>query len=129
MKEIVKYVIGDIDLYFLAAFYFYVLFGAIFSMLLHYKYKNFKRVKSDKKKEKFNFLFWLKDNTIRLLTIVMVVFVVVVFKDNIPVLKNFELNTWLGLLLGCSMDGAIIFLRNKTEINIFQNSVATKQGK
>lgn len=129
MEEIVKYITGDIDLYFLVAFYFYVLFGAIFSMLIHYKYKNFKRVKNNKNKEKFNFLFWLKDNTVRLLTIIMVVFVIVVFKDNIPMLKNFELNTWLGLLLGCSMDGAIIFLRNKTNINIFQNSVATENNK
>lgn len=129
MNEILKYIIGDTDFYFLAAFYFYVAFGALFSMLLHYKYKNFKRVKNNKNKEKFNFLFWLKDNTVRLLTTLMSVFVIVVFKDKIPILKSFDLDMWLGLLIGCSLDGLIIFLRNKTNINIFQNSVATKQNK
>lgn len=119
MSEILKYIIGDTNLYFLVAFYFYVAFGALFSMLIHYKYKGYKDTKKNVKKKAFDLKFWLKDNTVRLLTNLMCVFIVIVFKDKIPVLKDYELSTWLGLLTGCSLDGLIILIRNKTNINIF----------
>ena len=111
-NEIYLYLMGDLTPSFLAAFYLFALFGVILSMLVHYN-------RSQKKhKTKFSLKFWLVDNLIRLLTSIFSIFVVVRFFDELPI--EMELNMFLAVVIGASLDQVIIFIRNKTSINIFQ---------
>jgi len=108
--EIIKYLLGDLSIPFLVAFYCFALLGVILSMLFHFGKK--------KSKSKFSIKFWIADNTIRFLSSVICIFVVARFFDNLPI--NMELNMFLGLVVGSSLDQIIVLVRNKTQINIFQ---------
>jgi len=112
-NEIYQYLLGDVTPAFLVAFYVFATFGVILSMLFHYGKKRKKQV------VKFNFNYWLKDNLIRFFTSIMCVFIVVRFFDELPI--DMELNMFLALCVGVTLDQVIIFIRNKTSINIFQN--------
>ena len=119
--ELYKVILGDLDIYFVISFYFYVVFGLILSTLIHYKRKQVKDIKNDKVSAKFSAKFWIKDNVVRVLTVLMCVFIVLVFKNNIPFLKDYELNNWLGLLIGLFFDSIIILIRKKTKTSIFRS--------
>lgn len=113
-KEILSYILGDLSLSFIVAFYLFALFGVILSMLLHFK----------KTKRKFSWKFWMNDNWIRFATSFMSIFVVVRFYSELNI--EYELNMFLGLLVGLTLDRVIIFIRNKTSIEIFQSKTKTK---
>jgi len=116
-QEIWGYILGEITLEFLIAFYFFALFGVILSMLLHYG----KKSKNDKKrgnKKPFSLKYWFKDNIVRLLTSIFCIFMVVRFYDSLPI--TYELNMFLGVIVGGSLDQVIVLIRNKTNIDIFQ---------
>lgn len=114
-STILGYILGDVNIKFMVAFYFYVLFGSILTMLLHYKFKQYRDVKKKGFSKKFSWRFWILDNTARLATVLMVVFVLIVFKSKIPVFKDYELDTYFGLIVGCSLDSIIIIIRDKTK--------------
>lgn len=109
-NEVLGYILGNVEPAFLVAFYLFALFGVVLSMLLHYGKK--------KQKSKFSFKFWIADNMVRFLTSVMCIFVVVRFFDQLPI--DMELNMFLAVVVGASLDQVIILVRNKTQINIFQ---------
>ena len=109
-QEIINYILGDVTPAFLVSFYIFALFGVILSMLLHYGRK--------KEKTAFNLKYWLSDNIVRFFTSVMCIFVVVRFFDQLPI--EMELNMFLAVVVGASLDQVIILVRNKTNLNIFQ---------
>lgn len=114
--EIIHYILGGVTLEFLISFYIFSLLGVFLSMLFHYGSK-----KTGKKKpvnHKFSLSYWLKDNLVRLLTSVICIFILVRFYDQIPI--EYELNMFLGILTGTGLDQVIVFIRNKTNINLFQ---------
>lgn len=111
--EILNYILGDLSASFLIAFYLFALLGVILSMLLHYGKK------AKKSKTKFNLKYWLTDNMVRFFTSVFCIFIVARFFDNLPI--DMELNMFLGLVIGASLDQVIVLVRNKTQINIFQS--------
>lgn len=115
-SSILGYILGDVDVKFMVAFYFYVLFGSVLTMLLHYKFKQYKDARRKGVNKKFSVKYWIIDNTARLVTVLMVVFVLIVFKSKIPVFKDYELDTWFGFITGCSLDSIIIIIRNKTKL-------------
>lgn len=117
-QEILKYIFGDVTVDFLIAFYFFSLIGVFLSMLFHYGKKQSKDFKA-KKITGFSLGYWLKDNIVRLLTSIICIFILVRFYDQIPI--HYELNMFLGLLTGLSLDQLIVYIRNKTSINIFQS--------
>lgn len=111
-EEIIKQLLGDLELSFLIAFYIFAILGAILSMLLHLG----KAVK--KHKIKFSFMFWLRDNATRLLTSIIVLFIAARFYTELGL--AFELNLFSGFVAGTAMDRIIIVVRNRTGINAFQ---------
>lgn len=111
-NEIIGYILGDVTPAFLVAFYIFSLFGVVLSMLFHYGKKR------KKDKTKFSFKYWLADNFVRFLTSVFAIFIVVRFFDQLPI--DMELNMFLAVVVGGSLDQVIILVRNKTQINIFQ---------
>ena len=111
-QELINYLLGDLTASFLCAFYMFALLGVFLSMLFHFG-------KGKKKRNtKFSFKFWLSDNLVRFFTSVICIFVVARFFDNLPI--EMELNMFLGLVVGTSLDQVIVLVRNKTNINIFQ---------
>lgn len=119
MEEYKKYILGDLSLTFYAAFFTFVLIGIMASLLLHYGNKTRKQARVGKR-NKFRFGYWLKDNTMRILTSIVCVFIFVRFYDVFKI--NYELNMFVGLLSGMFLDRLIIFIRNKTSVNIFQSA-------
>ena len=114
--EIMGYLLGTVSIDFLISFYLFSLLGVILSMLFHYGKK---RSKDKKVKEHtFNFKYWLKDNLVRLFTSIICIYLVVRFYDVFHI--DYELNMFLGLLVGMGLDQLIVLVRNKTSINIFQ---------
>lgn len=120
-KELLKeYILGELTLEFVLAFYLFAIIGMLASMLLHYD----RRRKKSKKSNifvKFSSAYWVKDNIVRMLTNVIVIFIVIRFYNELPI--NIDLNMFLGLAVGMSIDLVIIFLRKYTVINIFQSKV------
>ena len=117
MEELKQYLLGDLTGAFMLAFYIFAIFGMVLSMLLHYGNK----VKKNKRVDKstgFSMGYWLKDNMVRAATNLCAVFVVMRFKDDLPLVK--ELSMFVGFLTGMSIDVVIIALRKYTKVNIFQ---------
>ena len=114
---VLKHIFGSLQLEFVVAFYFFAIMGMTFTLLTHLVRK---KVTSVKKKTtlKFSFGFWLKDNLVRMLTNIIVIFLILRFYDKLNIDK--ELDMFLGLIIGSSIDVIIIMVRNKTNINIFQ---------
>ena len=117
-SEIIQYILGSTTLEFLISFYIFAVLGVAFSMLLHYKRKVIKDIKKQEYSS-FSWKFWLSDNAVRVATSIITIFVVVRFYNELPI--DYDLNMFLGLLVGMSLDTVIIFIRNKTSINIFQS--------
>lgn len=117
LDVILKNVLGDLDVNFIIAFYIYVVFGLLFNMLIHYVRKQVKDKKVSRHKP-FNFKLWIKDNTVRFLVPAMCVFLFIRFYGKFNI--NYELDMWLGLLVGMGLDNLVIFVRNRTNVNIFQ---------
>jgi len=111
-EEIIGYLLGDMKLSFLLAFYIFALGGVLFSMLIHFKRKQ------KKNKTPFDFWFWLGDNVIRFFTSIISIFIAVRFYNELPI--QLELNMFLGFVIGVTLDQVIIYIRNKTRISIFQ---------
>lgn len=109
--------LGGVTVEFLAAFYIFAGIGTFLSFLFHYGKKKVRDVKVNKQKA-FSVVYWLKDNTVRLLTSAICIFIVVRFYKDLPV--SLELNMFLALCTGVSLDQVIVFIRNRTNINIFQ---------
>ena len=108
-----QYLLGDLTVNYVLAFYFFSIFGMLFTMTLHY------RRKTKKKEQEFNVSFWLIDNWARIVGNLMAVFIVLRFASELA--PNYELNMWLGLLVGLSIDMVVIGIRKYTKINIFQS--------
>ena len=116
-ETIFNYLFGTVTVEFLIAFYIFALIGVTLSMLFHYKKKQTRDKKVNNKK-RFNKWFWVKDNIVRLFTSIICIFVMVRFYDELPI--DYELNMFLGVLTGTGIDQLIIFIRNRTTIDIFQ---------
>ena len=110
--EILGYILGNLTLSFLIAFYLFAICGVILSMLLHLG----KKVK--KTKVKLSWQYWIKDNLIRFSTSFICIFIAIRFYDSLPI--DVEPNMFFGLVVGMSLDQIIILIRNKTNINLFQ---------
>jgi len=108
-NEIVGYLLGNLTLPFLIAFYIFALMGVIFSMFIHVK---------KKAKTKFSFKFWWHDNYARFFASFMSIYFVARFLNEF--FTGLELNMFAGLVVGISLDQIIIVIRNKTNINLFQ---------
>jgi len=110
--EILNNLLGTMSIGFLFSFYIFALFGQVFSMLIHLKKK------ADKKLAPLSFKYWLKDNLTRFFSGIMCIFLVARFAPEFSI--PFEVNMFLAVLVGATLDRIIIFMRNKTNINIFQ---------
>ena len=111
-KSILDYILGGLTINYVLAFYFFSIFGMLFTMTLHYRHKRKKEAK------KFNLSYWLIDNWARIVGNLMAVFIVLRFTSEL--LPDMKLNMWLGLLVGLSIDLIVIGIRKHTKINIFQ---------
>ena len=111
-EEILNNLLGSNTIGFLISFYIFALFGVVFSLLVHLGDK----VK--KTRVKLSFAYWLRDNVIRFFTSVMVIFMVARFAPEMSL--PFTVNMFGAIILGATLDQAIIFVRNKTKINWFQ---------
>ena len=105
-NEILDYLLGDLTISFLIGFYIFALLGVIFSMLLHFGKKH------KKAPVVFSWSYWLKDNAVRFFTSFISIFVVCRFFSELPI--NMELNMFLGLVVGVTLDQVVIMIRNKT---------------
>jgi len=108
---------GGVAIEFLVAFYIFAGLGVFLSFLFHYGKKQLKDKKVNKAKT-FSLGYWIKDYTVRLLTSIVVIFILVRFYKDFPI--SLELNMFLALCTGVSLDQVIVFIRNRTNINIFQ---------
>jgi len=111
-EEILGYILGNLTLGFLAAFYLFAVLGIILSMLLHIGKK------AKKAPIKFSFKYWIKDNVTRFFTSIICIFIAIRFYDSLPI--DVEPNMFFGLVVGMGLDQIIIIIRNKTNINLFQ---------
>lgn len=112
------YIFGDMTLEFVVAFYIFSFLGMFLTLMLHLT-QAYTKAKRLKKRFKFSLKFWLHDNCIRIITNVFFIFVIIRFYDSLHL--NYKLDMFLGLVVGLSIDAFIIFIREKTPINIFQS--------
>lgn len=118
------YIFGDMTIEFVLAFYLFSILGMGLTMLIHLRDAYNKSAKA-KRTFKFAWKFWFKDNYIRILTNLVIVFVIIRFYSSLHL--QFKLDMFLGFATGFSIDTVIIFIREKTKINIFQ-SVKNTEG-
>ena len=111
-EEILGYILGNLTVGFLLAFYLFAIIGIILSMLLHICKK------AKKAPIKFSFKYWLKDNLTRFFTSILCIFIAIRFYDSLPI--EVEPNMFFGLVVGMGLDQIIIIIRNKTSITLFQ---------
>lgn len=116
---IIKYLFGTMTAEFVVSFYLFALLGMGLTLLIHLNDAIRKSSKTSKR-FKFRWKFWLKDNYIRIITNLIVIFVVIRFYDSLGL--QYKLDMFLGFVAGFSIDGIIILLREKTKINIFQTT-------
>lgn len=57
-----------------------------------------------------NFGYWIKNNSVRLLTNLLTIFIFIRFKDNIKV--GIELSMFLAFVIGLSIDRAVLIIKN-----------------
>lgn len=112
------YLFGDLKLEFILAFYIFVGMGIILNLSVHLADKAYRKSKTVEG-FKFKLKFWIKDNGIRVLSNLIAVFLLLRFYDILNI--GYQLNMFLGVIVGSSLDLLIIFIRNKTSINIFQS--------
>lgn len=121
-QEIISYMFGELTYGFIVSFYLFALLGMTLNMLFHLKGKE-KRVRNRGLSFQYNFWYWLKDNTVRGITNMILIFVFMRFyneyKDGLAVQLN--LGMFLSFILGFGFDKAIVYIRRKTAINIFQS--------
>jgi hypothetical protein len=106
-----NYILGDVSVNFLIAFYFYAIIGVVFNLLVHYTYKQVRNKRKQNKYTKFSYKYWILDNYKRFLLNLLSIYLIVIFKDNIPILKDYNLNMFLGFVTGMSLDTIVIILR------------------
>lgn len=106
-----NYILGDVSVNFLIAFYFYAIIGVVFNLLVHYTYKQVRNKRKQNKYTKFSYKYWILDNYKRFLLNLLSIYLIVIFKDNIPALKDYNLNMFLGFVTGMSLDTIVIILR------------------
>lgn len=108
--ELIKeYIFNGLSIEFYVCFYFFAIFGMIFSMLTHFQRMR-KQKKNRSQKIKFNFWYWIKRNIIRFITNLMAIFIIVRFKKVFGV--SLELNMFLGFIIGLSIDVIILSIKN-----------------
>jgi hypothetical protein len=108
---------GGLTPEFVLPFYVFVAIGMFLNLSTHLLYKAGKQT-STSKGFKFKPSFWLADNWLRVVAVMVAVFVFLRFFDALN--TGYQLNMFLGLLLGSSFDALVVFVRNKTNVNIFQ---------
>lgn len=121
-KSIIKgYLLGDISIEFYIAFYVFSLIGIALSLFLHVKKKQIKTIKGGQS-FKLNLSHLYHDNVKRVLASIIIIFGIIRFYPEVRDMfgLEFELNMFLGLLVGVFLDRIIILVRNKTNVNIFQ---------
>lgn len=119
---ILEYILGGHTVNYVIAFYFYSLFGMLFNLFLHYQYKQERNRKRMGRKTKFNIKFWIADNFSRVSLNFMSIFLTIIFKDSIPLVKDIENNMYAALLVGMSIDVIILFFK-KINLNSFQKDI------
>jgi len=99
---------NNIALEFYIAFYIFAFLGMTFSMLI-----DFQRLKARKKKSnqtvKFNFKYWLKKNTVRMLTNLIVIFILIRFPEKLKFAA--ELSMFIAFISGMSIDALIAIIK------------------
>ena len=113
-----EYLFGTLKMEFVLVFYMFAFFGMALTLLLHLRDSK-TRTKKRGKKFKFNLLFWIKDNGIRVITNLAFIFVLLRFYDALHL--SYKLDMFLGFAVGFSIDALIIFIREKTSLNVFQS--------
>lgn len=112
-----NYIFGDMTLEFVLAFYLFSIMGMTLTLLIHLRDSINKATKA-KKLFKFKWKFWFKDNYIRIITNLVMVFIIIRFYSSLHL--QYQLDMFLGFVTGFSIDTIIIYLREKTKVNIFQ---------
>lgn len=117
-----EYIFGTMTFEFVVSFYLYAVLGMSLTLLLHL---GSAMTKSSRKKEKFIFKikYWFRDNWIRVLTNLIVIFIIIRFYDSLSL--QYQLDMFLGFVVGLSIDTIIIFIREKTKFNLFQSKFNT----
>jgi len=115
---LIDYIFGPLKFEFVLAFYVFAILGMAITLLLHLRDSRNRCLKAGKK-FKFNFRFWLRDNTLRIVINLLFIFVLLRFYESLHL--NYKLDMFLGFAVGLSIDTFIIFIREKTPINIFQS--------
>lgn len=113
-----EYIFGTMTFEFVVSFYLYAVLGMSLTLLLHL---GSAMTKSSRKKEKFIFKikYWFRDNWVRVLTNLIVIFIIIRFYDSLNL--QYQLDMFLGFVVGLSIDTIIIFIREKTKFNLFQS--------
>jgi hypothetical protein len=104
-----NYIFGNVTPEFYFSFYLFAIIGMTFSMLV-----DFQRYKSKKKKanEKvnFNFKYWIKRNTVRMLTNIIAIFILIRFPENLKIAT--QLSMFIAFMAGTSIDALITIIKN-----------------
>lgn len=114
MKEIyLQYILGDLDVPFILAFYTFAMMGMAIDMFLEYRYiqrRSNACKKASKKESKFK-CFMKKASGVMLELIL--VFVILRFYDELPekIKPGNELGMFTALLIGAGMDRLILLIR------------------
>jgi 6-pyruvoyl-tetrahydropterin synthase len=102
------YLFNNIAPEFYFAFYIFSQLGMTFSMLI-----DFQRLKSRKKKSnekiKFDFKYWIKKNTIRMLTNYIAIFIIIRFPEKLKIAS--ELSMFIAFVSGMSIDVIISVIK------------------
>ena len=107
-STLTDYMLGDIDVTYMTAFYLFAFLGMALSMALHYKGKH------KKSRIKFNLGFFLKDNLVRIIVPLIIIFAVLRFESEFQL--DIEPGMYLGFLSGLGMDRLIMKLRAYTNV-------------
>lgn len=116
-KVIYEYLLGGLDVEFVVSFYIFSLIGMLLSLLVHYESKKKKDKKAGNKRE-FSFGYWLKDNGVRVLTTILVVFACMRLPEKFG--WSGEIDMGFAFMVGLTMDVIIILLRKKSKISLFK---------
>jgi len=102
------YLFNNISPEFYLAFYTFAIIGMSFSMLI-----DFQRLKSRKKKTnqkiKFDFTYWIKKNTVRMLTNIIAIFIIIRFPEKLRLAS--ELSMFIAFVCGMSIDALIAIIK------------------
>ena len=123
MEEFLGYVFGDLTLSYMLAFYLFSFIGMAFTFVMHYQNKKAKQKKKSKAM-RFKFGYFFRDNWARWTTNILAVFILLRFHNYFT---QQELNMFLGLVSGLSIDLVIIAIRKYTNVSWFQSATKKSQ--